>query len=69
MPDIKAPNGLDFSKAQDSWSEWKRRFERYRSASGLSDKPQQRQVDTLVYIMGEKAVGDWHTRRGLNRSK
>ena len=55
MPDIKPPGGLDFSRAQESWDEWSRRFERYRSASGLSEKAAQRQVDTLFYIMGEEA--------------
>ena len=52
---IQPPSRLDFSDAQRGWPEYKRRFERYRSASGLSDKSAQRQVDMLIYCMGEEA--------------
>jgi hypothetical protein len=55
MPDIKAPGQLDFSSASEAWDEWRKRFLRYRSASGLIDKSQQRQIDTLIYVMGPDA--------------
>ena len=35
--------------------EWIRRFERYRIASGLSNKTEAEQVSTLLYAMGECA--------------
>lgn len=55
MSSIKPPGPLDFASASECWGDWRRRFERYRSASGLADQAQQRQVDSLIYIMGEEA--------------
>lgn len=55
MPDIKTPDQLDFSSASSCWEDWRRRFMRYRSASGLVDRGQQRQIDTLIYVMGPEA--------------
>lgn len=55
MPDVKTPGPLDFSNAGECWDDWQRTFLRYRSASGLDEKSQQRQVDTLIYVMGEEA--------------
>jgi len=52
---IKPPSALDFSNSQEQWPEWIRRFERYRQASGLDEKTAKKQVDTLIYIMGEDA--------------
>jgi hypothetical protein len=52
---LRGPSEMDFSNSQKSWPEWKRRFLRYRSASGLDEKAAQRQVDTLIYMMGEEA--------------
>ena len=39
----------------DKWQRWKRRFEQFREASGLSSESQQRQVSMLIYTMGEEA--------------
>ena len=39
----------------DSWRKWLKRFERYRTASGLKGKPNQEQVSTFLYCMGECA--------------
>ena len=39
----------------DLWPKWLRRFERYRIASGLQNKTEQEQVETLLYAMGECA--------------
>ena len=33
----------------------RRRFERFRQASGLADKSEEQQVNTLVYTMGDEA--------------
>lgn len=42
-----------FSGNSEDWIKFSRRFEWYRQASGLSDMPEQRQVSTFMYIMGE----------------
>ena len=48
------PEGFDFAHP-DSWTKWKKRFERYRSASGLSEKDEAVQVSALIYAMGDSA--------------
>ena len=37
------------------WTKWSRRFERFRQASGLKDKDDEAQVNTLIYSMGDEA--------------
>ena len=39
----------------DQWPKWKRRFEQYRVAAGLLKEPEERQVSTLLYCLGEEA--------------
>ena len=39
----------------DVWPKWRRRFEQYRVASGLSKESEERQVSTLLYCLGEEA--------------
>ena len=40
----------------DEWTKWKRRFEQFRSASGLAaERDEERQISTLLYTMGEEA--------------
>ena len=51
---LKPPELFDF-KQPDNWTRWKRRFEQFRVASGLADKPEPRQVSTLLYCLGEEA--------------
>ncbi|XP_037505854.1 uncharacterized protein K02A2.6-like [Rhipicephalus sanguineus] len=51
---IQPPDAFDFSSPNE-WPKWKQRFERFRTSSGLCVKPEQRQVDALLYIMGEQA--------------
>ena len=51
---LKTPEPFDFNNP-DSWSKWKRRFEQFREASGLSRESETRQVSTLLYMMGENA--------------
>ena len=52
---VKPPKSLDFANTGTAWPEWLERFHRYRSFVGLEDKPQRRQVDTLIYEMGDQA--------------
>ncbi|XP_041350871.1 uncharacterized protein K02A2.6-like [Gigantopelta aegis] len=51
---ISIPASFNFSKPED-WSKWIRRFERFRLASGLAEEEPERQVNTLVYLMGDEA--------------
>ena len=51
---LEGPKQFDFSSPDDR-PKWIRRFERFREASGLSSKPDERQVNTLIYSMGDKA--------------
>ena len=51
---LQPPFSFDF-KDPDSWPRWKRRFEQFRLASGLSTEGDPKQVSTLLYCMGEDA--------------
>ena len=51
---LSAPDQFDFTK-KSQWPTWLQRFEMLRTASKLSDDLQPRQVDSLIYTMGEKA--------------
>ena len=51
---ISPPNCFDFSTPSE-WPKWSRRFERFRTASGLVTKSDEEQVNTLIYTMGETA--------------
>ena len=51
---LDPPSPFSF-KTLDQWSKWKQRFDQYRLASGLSGEPDERQVSTLLYCMGEDA--------------
>ena len=51
---LQPPEPFDFTKP-DNWMKWKRRFEQFRDASGLSSAAETRQVSTLLYTMGENA--------------
>ena len=59
---LKAPKPFDF-KQLDKWSKWKKRFEQFRVASGLSVENGSRQVSTLLYCLGEEAE-DVHEHYG-----
>lgn len=43
------------TQAADAWSKWLRKFNRYRVALQLNNKPQTEQVSTLLYAMGDSA--------------
>ena len=48
------PQPFDFRKP-DEWPRWLRRFEQYRVASGLSSQEEEKQVNILLYCLGEEA--------------
>lgn len=51
---LQPPDPFNF-RCPDEWPRWKRRFEQFRSASGLAQEDQLRQVSTLLYCLGEEA--------------
>ena len=51
---LQPPAPFDF-KSPDEWSRWRRRFEQYRVASGLADSAPAKQINTLLYCLGEEA--------------
>ena len=48
------PEQFNFTNPEE-WPKWARRFERFRKASGLAEKEEEAQVNTLVYSMGDEA--------------
>jgi len=53
MPSVSAPSAFDFKPT--SWQVWIKRFERYISVAGLTEKSNKEKVDLLCYTMGNKA--------------
>ena len=51
---VTPPDQFDFKKPAD-FEKWFVRFERFKTASGLSEKSQEQQVNALVYYMGKEA--------------
>lgn len=51
---LQLPHSFNFQNPDD-WSQWKRRFEQYCLASGLSEESEVREVSTLLYCLGEEA--------------
>ena len=51
---VAAPEPFNFSRPEE-WTKWSRRFERFRKASGLDQKDDEAQVNTLIYSMGDEA--------------
>ena len=51
---ISQPESFNFA-SPDEWPKWLRRFERFRQASGLTEKSEEAQVNTLIYCMGDRA--------------
>ena len=50
---FQPPEKFDF-KQPDEWPRWLKRFEQFRIASGLSEESEKRQVNTLLYCLGEE---------------
>ena len=53
MAKILSPTSFDFNNPETGL-EWKKRFARYRAASKMNEESQERQVDTLIYVMGQE---------------
>ena len=51
---VAPPEPFNFSRPNE-WTKWIRRFERYKSASGLKEKTPEAQINTLIYTMGAEA--------------
>ena len=51
---LQTPKRFDF-KNPDAWLSWKRRFEQFRIASGLSETDEARQISVLLYCIGPEA--------------
>jgi hypothetical protein len=51
---VVSPDSFTFHQPEE-WPRRIRRFERFRSASGLDEKSEETQVNTLVYTMGDEA--------------
>ena len=51
---LQPPDPFNF-RNPDEWTKWKRRYEQFRTASGLKSADETRQVSTLLYCMGEDA--------------
>lgn len=51
---VLPPDPLNFTKPEE-WPKWIRRFERFRIVSGLQEKSEEIQVNTLIYSMGNEA--------------
>ena len=54
MAKLTPPEALDFTQPQ-KWTEWARRFQRYRTASKLDKEDGEVQVSTFIYAMGPEA--------------
>ena len=54
MERSQPPRNFDF-KIPEEWPKWFRRFERFRTASGLDQQSEANQVNTLIYTMGDDA--------------
>ena len=56
MAQIKLPPPDRFNfRNPDDWPRWRRRFQQFREASGLSDESAAKQISTLLYCLGEEA--------------
>ena len=51
---LQQPEQFNF-RNPDDWSRWKRRFQQFREASGLSEASASKQISTLLYCLGEEA--------------
>ena len=51
---LEPPAPFNF-RNPDDWPRWKRRFEQFRIASALADDSDSKQVNTLLYCLGEEA--------------
>ena len=54
MPSFKPPQQFNFREPQ-GWPEWRSQFQRFRTASELTDKSGEVQVSRFIYSMGPEA--------------
>ena len=59
---VTIPEPFTFSRPEE-WVKWSRRFERFRVASGLAQRDEEVQVNTLIYAMGDQADDILHSFR------
>ncbi|GBL89202.1 hypothetical protein AVEN_255307-1 [Araneus ventricosus] len=52
---IPGPEVFSFQSEDEDWSKWIARSERFRTASGLINKPEAEQVNSLLYLMGSQS--------------
>ena len=57
---IVPPETFNFARPEE-WPKWIRRFERFRQASDLSSDPEESQVNSLIYSMGDQADDVLHS--------
>ena len=65
---LELPSPFNFHMP-DEWPHWKRWFQQFRLASGLSVKGSKRQVSTLLYCMGETAEDTLNSTDILDNDK
>lgn len=51
---LQPPDPFDF-RNPDDWQRWRRRFQQFREASGLSEATAGKQISTFLYCLGEEA--------------
>ena len=51
---VTIPEPFTFSRPEE-WVKWSRRFERFRVVSGLAQRDEEVQVNTLIYAVGDQA--------------
>ena len=54
MASYQVPAPAHFQQPEE-WTRWLRRFEHFRQASNLDKKSEEKQVNVLVYAMGDEA--------------
>ena len=52
---VDNPKPLDFVNASTQWADWLKRFARFRNVTGLSEQPEDVQIDALLMIMGPES--------------
>ena len=52
---LKPPDSFNF-QMPDDWPRWIARFDKFRAAAGLAEDSDEKQVNTLLYCMGEGAA-------------
>ena len=51
---IRPPESFNFQKPEQ-WTLWFKRFERFRTASGLMKESEEIQINSLIYVMGDQS--------------